>query len=80
MTAARLLSRHGPIEDFPPDVLGEKRELALLFKNLATLRTDAPLFDNVDELEWKGPAIAFEDIAKRFGRPRLVDRALAALG
>jgi len=80
VTAARLLERHGPIEDFPPDVLGEKRELALLFKNLATLRTDAPLFDDVDELEWKGPAIAFEDIAKRFGRPRLVDRALAALG
>ena len=39
VTAARLLNRHGAIEDFPPEVLGDKRELALLFKTLATLRT-----------------------------------------
>src|SRR5438094_7448777 len=43
-TAAQLLNRHGQIENFPPSVLGERRDLALLFKNLATLRTDAPLF------------------------------------
>src|ERR1700726_2002246 len=43
-TATQLLNRHGPIENFPPDVLGKQRKLALLFKNLATLRTDAPLF------------------------------------
>jgi 5'-3' exonuclease len=42
-TAAQLLNRHGQIENFPPNVLGERRDLALLFKNLATLRTDAPL-------------------------------------
>src|SRR4051812_4864126 len=36
-TAARLLNQHGPIESFPPSILGEQRELALLFKNLATL-------------------------------------------
>src|SRR5881397_2472983 len=53
--AARLLNRHGPIETFPPDVLGDRRELALLFKNLATLRVDAPLFAHVDELRWRGP-------------------------
>ena len=35
--AARLLNRHGPIEEFPPEVLGEHREQALLFKRLATL-------------------------------------------
>ena len=40
--AARLLNRHGPIEAFPPEVLGERREQALLFKRLATLRRDAP--------------------------------------
>ena len=40
----RCLNRYGPIEKFPPNVLGEQRELALLFKKLATLRTDAPLF------------------------------------
>ena len=48
--AARLINQYGPIEDFPPAVLGERRDLALLFKNLATLRTDARLFDDVDEL------------------------------
>src|SRR5229473_7260738 len=41
ISAARLLNRHGVIENFPPDVLGDGRDLALLFKNLATLRTDA---------------------------------------
>src|SRR3954454_15366392 len=53
--AAQLLNRHGPIEDFPPRVLGEKRDLALLFKDLATLRTDAGVFSRVDELQWRGP-------------------------
>src|SRR5687767_12695834 len=54
-TAARLLNQHGPIEAFPLSVLGEQRERALLFKNLATLRTDAPVFRDVDELKWRGP-------------------------
>ncbi|MBI4421554.1 MAG: flap endonuclease, partial [Gemmatimonadetes bacterium] len=49
-TAARLLNQYGPIEAFPPTVLGNERDRALLFKNLATLRTDAPLFRDVDEL------------------------------
>src|SRR5687768_7246375 len=49
-TAARLLNRHGSIENFPPGVLGDQHELALLFKTLATLRTDAPLFSDADEL------------------------------
>src|SRR5204862_6804399 len=57
VTAARLLNQYGPIERFPATVLGEGdgRERALLFKNLATLRTDAPLFRDVNELEWRGP-------------------------
>src|SRR5260370_32640111 len=42
ITAARLLNQHGPIEEFPPSVLGDSRDLALLFKDLATLRPDAP--------------------------------------
>src|SRR5437588_430850 len=41
VTAAQLLNRYGAIEDFPPAVLGARRDRALLFKNLATLRTDA---------------------------------------
>src|SRR5205814_5525283 len=55
-TAATLLNRHGHIEEFPPDVLSEtNRELALLFKDLATLRVDIPLFKRIDELKWKAP-------------------------
>src|SRR5690348_9043974 len=42
-TAARLVNRYGAIEDFPPEVLRDCRDQALLFKQLATLRTDAPL-------------------------------------
>ena len=53
--AQRLLARYGRIEDFPPPILGERRELALLFKRLATLRTDAELFRDIDELKWCGP-------------------------
>src|SRR3954471_18233972 len=54
--AARLGCRYGPLEQFPESVLdGERRVHALLFKKLATLRTDAPLFANVDEIEWRGP-------------------------
>ena len=76
-TAARLITQHGPIEQFPDDVLRENRELALLFKKLATLRTDAPLFDNVDELQWRGATSAFGDTAERIGSPRLADRVAA---
>jgi len=50
--AARLINRYGAIEDFPPEALGERRELALLFKKLATLRTDAGLFADVEELRF----------------------------
>src|SRR4029077_16366914 len=52
VTAARLLNQYGPIERFPVTVLGDSRDRALLFKNLATLRTDAPLFGDVEELRW----------------------------
>jgi 5'-3' exonuclease len=76
--AARLLNRHGPIESFPPEVLGgERRGQALLFKRLATLRTDAPLFGNVDELRWRGPDDAFADWTQRLEAPRLLERCLA---
>ena len=78
VTAARLLNRYGRIETFPPAVLGDRRDLALLFKNLATLRTDAPLFDNVDELRWHGPTNAFASYAERIGAPRLLERGLSA--
>jgi len=57
--AARLLNRHGAIEAFPPDVLGDRLPQALLFKQLATLRTDAPLFERAEALRWRGPTAAF---------------------
>ncbi len=75
-TAARLLNRHGIIEDFPPAVLGDTRDLALLFKDLTTLRTDALLFREVDELRWRGPTDAFSAWAERLGEARLLQRCL----
>jgi 5'-3' exonuclease len=77
-TAARLLNRYGVIEEFPPAVLGDSRELALLFKDLATLRTDAPLFGEVDELRWRGPTSAFPGCAEHMGAARLLERSLKA--
>ena len=78
ITAARLLNRHGIIEDFPPEVLGDGRDLALLFKDLATLRTDAPLFRDVDELHWRGPTQAFAACSDYLGDARLLERCLEA--
>jgi 5'-3' exonuclease len=79
-TAARLLNQYGPIEDFPDSVLGAHREQALLFKHLATLRTDAPLFQDVSELEWHGPTGAFAGWIERIGDKRLQERCLRAAG
>ena len=74
-TAAQLINRYGPIEDFAPQVLNEeKRTLALLFKDLATLRDDAPLFDDVDELCWQGATPEFAAVAEKIDNPRLLTR------
>jgi 5'-3' exonuclease len=78
-TAASLLTRYGALESFPSEVLGERRELALLFKRLATLITDAPLFSDVQELQWAGPRDDFPELAERFEASRLVERAAKAL-
>jgi len=77
-TAARLLNEHGRIEDFPPTVLGANQEAALLFKQLATLRTDADLFADVDALEWHGPTPAFAAWADRVGDARVLQRSMKA--
>jgi 5'-3' exonuclease len=76
--AARLIASYGRIEDFPPEILGERRELALLFKDLATLRTDARLFSNIDELRWHGPTDTFPTCCERLGAPQLLARAAKA--
>ena len=78
--AAQLLNRHGPIEKFPPELLGERRDLALLFKNLATLRIDAPLFKKVETLRWRGATPAFAAWAERMEAPRLLERCEKAAG
>src|SRR5467141_5226367 len=65
-TAATLINRHGHIEHFPVGVLKKENVApALLFKQLATLRIDAPLFKNVGELRWRGPTPAFAAFAKK---------------
>jgi len=87
-SAAAVLARFGRIEDIPRDprdwhvnannapalarTLSEERENALLFRALATLRTDIDLFESVDELEWKGPTPAFAALAARIdaGQPQ----------
>ena len=75
-TAAGLLNTYGPIEKFPPNILGQQRKLALLFKKLATLRTDAPLFKSVESLRWRGPTPAFAVWAEKMEAPRLLERAI----
>ena len=77
VTAARLINRYGALEQFPDDVLGDNRTLALLFKDLATLRTDALLFTDVEEIRWNGPTPEFEALAVRMGDAKLVARCAA---
>ena len=74
-TSATLINRHGHIEKFPVGILKEDNlERALLFKQLAILRTDAPLFKNVDELRWNGPTPKFASVTKKIGDARLATR------
>ena len=75
VTAAQLIGKYGALENFPATVLGERAKLALLFKELATLRTDAPLFDDVEQLRWRGPGPGFADATAALGEPRLLARA-----
>jgi len=81
-TAAKLVNKYGAIETFPPDVLGEQQELALKFKELATLKTDIRVFGNVDELRWAGPTAKFAAWATAAGAGKLLERCqkLAAAG
>ncbi len=81
-SAAAVLARFGHIEDIPRDAgdwhanaanartlaatLQRDRRLALLFRDLATLREDIPVFSSVDELRWTGPTPAFAAMAARF--------------
>jgi 5'-3' exonuclease len=74
-TAATLINRHGHIEQFPRGSLTEENlERALLFKDLATLRIDSPLFSDVDELRWHGPTKSFATTTEKIGDARLAKR------
>jgi 5'-3' exonuclease len=78
MSAARLLNQYGPIEAFPDNLLVGQREQALLFKTLATLRTDAALFADVEQLKWQGPSQMFSEYAAKLGDAKLLTRAMSA--
>jgi 5'-3' exonuclease len=90
-SAATVLARYGHLEDIPEkatdwDVslrgaerlaatLAEQRQRALLFRELATLRTDAPIGADVDALRWTGPRACFAAWTERLGAPSLHERA-----
>jgi 5'-3' exonuclease len=92
-SASTVLAHYKHIENIPDDVtkwkvalrgagvlantLRDNRKLALLFKDLATLRSDAPLFADVDELEWAAPVPSFGDLCEVLGAPDLATRAAA---
>src|SRR6266480_3962172 len=74
-TAARLINLYGRLEDFPLDILrADNLESALLFKNLATLRTDAPLFADVEQLRWRGVTASFGKMSEKIGVAGLATR------
>jgi 5'-3' exonuclease len=77
--AAALIERFGRIEDFPDEILGERKSQALLFKRLATLRDDAALFSTADTLQWRGARKEFAAMAAQLGDPRVSERAEKAL-
>lgn len=74
-TAAQLINRYGALEEFPASVFSEEnRRLALLCKELAILKTDAPLFDDVDELRWRGPTPEFNAVGEKIGNKSLLTK------
>jgi 5'-3' exonuclease len=92
--AAQTLSRYPHLEEIPKDwrhwdtsisnarrlsqALFDSWEEALLFRTLATLRFDAPVFQNLDDICWAGPRPDFEKLCKGMGSPELSERAVTA--
>jgi 5'-3' exonuclease len=92
--AASVLSQYSHLENIPKDwkewhpSIRKARALseslfsswkdALLFRTLATLRLDVPVFDTVEDLRWHGPRPSFEDYCRRMKSPELLRRARAA--
>ena len=89
-STAAVLAKYGRLESIPQDwttwhvnasnagalaaTLARERDRAYLFRDLATLRTNIPLFDSVEELRWRGPTSAYAQISARF------EAATATLG
>jgi 5'-3' exonuclease len=92
--AAAVLSRYGHLENIPRDwhawdpsissarrlatSLFESWDDALLFRTLATLRSDAPVFEAVDDLRWRGPRPEFAELCRSMGAEDLADRVQSA--
>ncbi|HEU0072568.1 MAG TPA: 5'-3' exonuclease H3TH domain-containing protein [Dehalococcoidia bacterium] len=90
-SAAALLARYGRLDAIPGDAaawdvtvrgaeklaatLRENRDLALLFRDLATLRTHEPALTSMEELRWLGPTPGFVDFTARVEQPALLQRA-----
>ncbi len=88
--AATVLAHYGHLEAIPDDpaqwavtvrgatglaaVLAEHRAEAMLYRRLATLRTDVPFVESLDDLRWRGPAPQFEAFCRAIGAERLQDR------
>jgi len=95
-STAAVLARFGHLESIPADwrewgvnannpaalarALHEQRDLAFLFRTLATLRTDLPLFGDVEELRWAGPTEAFAPLAQRLDKAVRVDSGTTRKG
>lgn len=74
-TAVSVLTAYGSLDNIPPERLGDQRELAFLFRELARLRTDIPLFESIDALEWNGVQPEFAALTARFDRAKTAPRA-----
>ena len=90
-SSAAVLAKFGTIEEIPADwrewkvnatsaatlarTLAEQHDRALLFKRLATLRTDVPVFESVEELRWKGPTPRFAEMAARFDAAKPIEQS-----
>jgi 5'-3' exonuclease len=59
------------------DTLTGERDHALLFRTLATLRTDLAMFEDVDQLRWKGPTSTFDEVAASLDAARTEKRRLS---
>lgn len=93
--ASLILSEYSHFENIPKDwrkwpssirgaqrlagVLFEQWNDAVLYRVLATLRQDVPVFESLDELHWNGPRAEFEEYSKRIQLPGLYTRAKAAV-